>query len=170
VGGTIETDRRLQPGKILAVYGDRGWGDLVRRGKYDDHVFSDDLVAASVRLIRSWHPEPQPRWLTFVPSSTSGEMVASFAARLAEALHLELRDVIVRVRPGRPQKAMENSSQQARNVYGAFEVRGVMLSTPVLLVDDVVDSRWTLTVIASALREAGSGPVFPFALAKASSR
>jgi ATP-dependent DNA helicase RecQ len=97
-------------------------------------------------------------------------MVASFAARLAEALHLEFRDVIVRVRPSRPQKTMENSSQQARNVYGAFEVRGAMLSTAVLLVDDVVDSRWTLTVIANALREAGSGPVFPFALAKASSR
>lgn len=170
VGGTIEIDRRLQPGKILAAYGDHGWGDLVRRGKYTDHVFSDDLVAASVRLIHSWRPEPQPRWLTFVPSTTSGEIVASFAARLAEALHLEFRDVIVRVRPGRPQKAMENSSQQARNVYGAFEVRGAMLSTPVLLVDDVVDSRWTLTVIASLLREAGSGPVFPFALAKATSR
>ena len=35
---------------------------------------------------------------------------------------------------------------------------------PVLLVDDVVDSRWTLTVVTAALVDAGSGPVFPFAL------
>ena len=38
---------------------------------------------------------------------------------------------------------------------------------PVLLVDDIVDSRWTLTVIAALILEAGSGPVWPLALAAA---
>lgn len=47
----------------------------------------------------------------------------------------------------------------------AFEVSGEVPPGPVLLVDDMVDSRWTLTVVGSILREAGSGPVFPFALA-----
>jgi len=37
---------------------------------------------------------------------------------------------------------------------------------PVLRVDDLVDSRWTLTGVAAALLEAGSGPVSPFVLAK----
>jgi ATP-dependent DNA helicase RecQ len=37
----------------------------------------------------------------------------------------------------------------------------------VLLVDDLVDSRWTLTVVAAAVLEAGSGPVSPFVLAEA---
>jgi ATP-dependent DNA helicase RecQ len=37
----------------------------------------------------------------------------------------------------------------------------------VLLVDDLVDSRWTLTVVGSAILEGGSGLVSPFALAKA---
>ncbi|MEX2553037.1 MAG: hypothetical protein WD627_08580 [Actinomycetota bacterium] len=41
---------------------------------------------------------------------------------------------------------------------------------PVLIVDDMFDSGWTLTVIGVALRESGSGPVFPFALAAAVSR
>jgi ATP-dependent DNA helicase RecQ len=41
---------------------------------------------------------------------------------------------------------------------------------PVLVVDDVVDSGWTLTVAALLLREHGSGPVYPFALARASLR
>jgi hypothetical protein len=31
----------------------------------------------------------------------------------------------------------------------------------------VVDSRWTLTVVTAELIDAGSGPVFPFALALA---
>lgn len=37
---------------------------------------------------------------------------------------------------------------------------------PVLLVDDIVRSTWTLTVIAALLRKAGSGPVFPVCIAR----
>jgi ATP-dependent DNA helicase RecQ len=37
----------------------------------------------------------------------------------------------------------------------------------VLLVDDLVDSRWTMTVAARALRLAGAAGVLPFALAVA---
>lgn len=34
----------------------------------------------------------------------------------------------------------------------------------VFLIDDVVDSKWTLTVIAALLQQAGSGCVYPVAL------
>jgi ATP-dependent DNA helicase RecQ len=37
----------------------------------------------------------------------------------------------------------------------------------VLLVDDLVDSRWSLTVAGRLLRLAGSGPVLPLALGQA---
>jgi len=61
---------------------------------------------------------------------------------------------------------MQNSTFQARNVDGSLVVGEVAVPTgPVLLVDDIVDSRWTLTVAAWLLREAGSGPVWPLALA-----
>jgi ATP-dependent DNA helicase RecQ len=60
-----------------------------------------------------------------------------------------------------------HSQQQLSNVWSAFAVGGVATSEPVLLVDDVVNSRWTLTVVGAALLEAGSGPVSPFVLAKA---
>ena len=63
---------------------------------------------------------------------------------------------------------MENSAQQARNVIDAFEARAEEVAdAPVLLVDDIVDSRWSMTVCAMLLRQAGSGPVYPFALAVA---
>jgi ATP-dependent DNA helicase RecQ len=62
---------------------------------------------------------------------------------------------------------MENTSQQLRNVLGAFAVDGDVPRAPVLLLDDLVDSRWTITVAGVALRAAGSGPVHPLALAKA---
>jgi len=38
----------------------------------------------------------------------------------------------------------------------------------VLVLDDVVDSRWTLTVISALLRQAGCPAVYPMALAMAS--
>jgi len=62
---------------------------------------------------------------------------------------------------------MQNSAQQARNLAGAFAVDPwPRVIEPVLLVDDMVDSRWTFTLIAALLRAAGSGPVFPVALAE----
>ena len=64
-----------------------------------------------------------------------------------------------------------NSDQQARNVIGSLGVdQSAMLDGPVLLVDDMVDSRWTFTVAARLLRHYGSGEVWPLALADASTQ
>jgi len=63
------------------------------------------------------------------------------------------------------QKTMANSSQQAHNLDGSLDIRQALPGGPVLLVDDMVDSRWTLTVAAWLLRRHGSGPVWPLALA-----
>jgi ATP-dependent DNA helicase RecQ len=64
------------------------------------------------------------------------------------------------------QKTMANSPQQARNVDGSLDlIDQPLLAGPVLLVDDMVDSRWTLTVAAWLLRDNGSGEVWPLALA-----
>ena len=91
-----------------------------------------------------------------------------FASRLADALGLPFIPVVERVRTRPAQKEMENSHQQFRNVDGAFAVDDALVRPePVLLIDDMADSRWTLTVIASELRRAGTGQVHPFALARA---
>jgi len=60
---------------------------------------------------------------------------------------------------------MNNSFHQCRNQDGVFEIHGQVPQSPVLLIDDVIDSGWTLTIIAALLRQAGSGAVFPLALA-----
>ena len=66
---------------------------------------------------------------------------------------------------------MLNSFQQARNLDGAFIIDEDMIpESPVLLLDDMVDSRWTITVIAALLRQAGCPAVFPLALALNSPR
>ena len=64
---------------------------------------------------------------------------------------------------------MQNSAHQLRNLLGAFTVVGPLPQGAALLVDDLVDSSWTMTLLAALLRSRGSGPVYPFALAKSSS-
>ena len=167
--GRIPEEERLETGRALSVYGDGGWGRLVREGRHEHEHFDDELVAAAARMIGdSWQPEPRPTWVTCVPSLVHPDLVPDFAARLAAALGLPFRDVVEKVAENQPQTLMENSAQQLRNVLAAFEIAGeVPPAEPVLLVDDISDSRWTMTVIGRSLRLAGSGPVFPFALATA---
>jgi ATP-dependent DNA helicase RecQ len=168
---TIPTDLRPEQGRVLCIYGDAGWGPLVARGKYETGVFADELVEAATRLVRErWKPAPAPAWVVGVPSLNRPELVPGFAARLAARLGLPVATVLRKVCPRPPQKEMQNSVQQVRNLLGAFAVDGPVPSGPALLVDDVVDSGWTLTLLAAMLREHGSGPVHPFALARASPR
>jgi hypothetical protein len=88
--------------------------------------------------------------------------------RLAAALGVPYRNALRKVLEKPPQKEMENSYQQARNVIDAFQADPQeVIPGPVLLVDDIVDSRWSLTVCAMLLRQAGSGPVYLLALASA---
>jgi ATP-dependent DNA helicase RecQ len=63
----------------------------------------------------------------------------------------------------------QNRFHQCRNLDGVFQVAEEVPSGAVLLVDDVIDSGWTVTVLAALLRRAGSGPVFPVALASTTS-
>ncbi len=153
------------------MWGDGGWGRLVRKGRLLDGRFDEQLVAAARDLIRGrWQPDPAPEWVAFVPSLRRPELVPDFAHRLARSLGLACLGVVVKVAVTDPQKTMQNSRQQYRNVRDAFEIGGEVPSGPVLLLDDMVDSRWTMTVVGLLLREAGSVPVFPFALADTAGR
>ena len=168
--GRIAEDERPETGRALSVMGDGGWGRLVATGRGEDERFADDLVTASAALIAErWRPEPAPTWVTCVPSMTHPDLVPDFAARLAVALGLPFRDAVRKVGQNQPQAMMRNSAQQVRNVWGAFDVvpKADLPRGPALLVDDLADSKWTLTEVARALRQAGSGPVYPFVLATA---
>lgn len=167
-GKMIDVEHRAQPGRALCVWKDSGWGNLVFQGKYRDNRFSEELVNACVDLVREWRPDPFPQWVTSVPSLRRPDLVPDFARRLAHALRLPFREALAKKESRPEQKTMENSDKQARNVLGSLAVdKGAILPGPVLLVDDMVDSRWTLTVVAWELRRRGGGEVWPLALAQA---
>ncbi len=164
--GIIKYNLRAEEGRALSILGDAGWGELVKQGKYRDNHFDDALVQGAFEMIQRWQPQPFPTWVTCVPSLTHPELVPNFAQRLADKLGLPFKPIVRKVRQNKQQKEMSNSYQQAHNLDGVFEVdtwRGRKKS--VFLVDDTVNSRWTFTVIAALLRAAGSGQVFPLALA-----
>ncbi len=157
---------QAQPGRALCTWGDAGWGDLVRWGKYRDRRFSDQLVEAVARMVQEWSPQPPPAWVTCIPSRRHPELVPDFARRLAGALQLPFKMVLERTEDRPEQKTMANSIQQARNVDGALGIDTSPLPAgAVLLVDDMVDSRWTFTAAAWLLRSRGSSEVWPLALA-----
>jgi ATP-dependent DNA helicase RecQ len=118
-------------------------------------------------ITQRWQPDPFPKWVTCVPSNNNPHLVPEYAERLADSLDLEFIPCVRKVSENQPQKKMENTEQQTRNLDGVFEVTDRQVpNAPVLLVDDTVDSRWTLTVVTALLKEAEAGPVYPFALAK----
>jgi ATP-dependent DNA helicase RecQ len=103
-----------------------------------------------------------------VPSLRHPQLVTDFAGRVAAQLELPFAMVLERTQDRPEQKTLANSTQQARNVDGALARNAVpMPAGPVILLDDLVASRWTLTVAAWLLRRGGSGTVWPAALSQA---
>jgi ATP-dependent DNA helicase RecQ len=159
-----------EEGIALSVFGDAGWGRDVEQGRRRGGQYSDALVTAAVRAIRDqWRPDPEPEWVTAIPSHGRAAPVLRFAAAVAAQLGLPFVDCISSSPDGEPQVAMQNSVLQLANARAKLAVDGsAVRAGPVLLVDDLVDSRWTMTVAGSLLVENGSGPVHPFALADSS--
>ncbi len=168
---SIPSELQIATGRCLCYYGDAGWGNLVRSGKYEQGRFSDELVEAAARIIvELWKPMPFPAWITAIPSHRHPSLVPGFAERLAKRLGLVFQQVLIRTGEAVEQKLMQNSAMQARNVLGTLAIQGNMLPSAVLLVDDIADSRWTLTMAGYLLRQHGCEIVYPFTLALAAGR
>ncbi|MCI9034538.1 MAG: RecQ family ATP-dependent DNA helicase [Lachnospiraceae bacterium] len=166
---TIAKEFLCETGKVLSNYGDAGWGRLVIQGKYNDKYFDDQLVDAAAELLVSFVEEHNIQWVTSIPSIRRPALVSGFAVRLAERLHLKYIEALEKVQDTICQKKLHTSFLQHKNAEESFEVKQV-LGENVLLIDDMVDSRWTFTVCGYKLRKHGCGKVFPFALANSAGR
>ena len=159
-----------QPGICLSRYGDPGYGELVSRDKYAQQKrFSDELVGRSAQLLRPLIQEKGITHITCVPSLRS-DLVPDFARRLAKSCKIPFIELLQKA-PADQQKHMENSAHQCANAFRSFSViPHAVVPEKVLLVDDVVDSRWTLTVCGYRLMENGCQEVYPYALADSSQK
>ena len=165
--GKIAKSHQANSGKVLSLLGDAGLGNLVNVGKNQQQYFSNELIDACVFMFKEWGPQPAPTWVTCVPSLRNPTLVPDFAKRLAQALNLSFRVAIEKTDSRPEQNKFNNSFQQARNVDGSLApIRDQILSSPVLLVDDLILSGWTLTISSWLLRKNGSGEVWPLTLAQ----
>ncbi|MFP5345739.1 MAG: RecQ family ATP-dependent DNA helicase [Actinomycetes bacterium] len=177
VKGRIAGDEQLEPGRAVARLTDLGWGQRLRAllaPDVPDQAVPDDVLRAVVQVLAGWGWQQRPVAVAAVPSRRRPLLVSSLAGqiaglgRLADLGSLDLLD------GGPTGGAGGNSPFRLAGVWGRLVVgepmrRAVqgLAGGPVLLVDDLADSRWTLTVAGRELRRAGSGPVLPLALALA---
>ncbi len=159
---TIPIELRHEEGRVLSKWMDAGWGKTVADNKHNSY-FDDELVDAFVDMIREWNPTPMPKWITCVSSLTHTQLVPSFAQRVATKMGLPFREAIIKCKSNQPQKMMHNRFYQCHNLDGAFEIVDIA-DEPVLLIDDIIDSGWTVAVLSALLRQKGSGEVFPVVL------
>jgi ATP-dependent DNA helicase RecQ len=103
-------------------------------------------------------------WVTSVPSTRLGDLIARLAERLAGELGVPYLELVRRKEDRAPQREMANAVQQAANVRGAFAVVAPPPPGTGILLDDRRSSGWTLAMVGGQLRRAGAERVVPLAL------
>ncbi len=170
--GRIAADVAMSEGRAVARLSDLGWGQRLRellRG--EDRELPPEVLGAIVDVLRSWGWSRRPVAVVSVPSRRKPRLVDSLATGISELGRLPYLGSLDLAEGGPVGDPGGNSAFRLANVWGRLVVGPELAARlggapgPVLLVDDVADSRWTLTVCAGLLREAGAPEVLPLTLA-----
>ena len=191
--GNIDRSVQAQPGRALAGVDASGYGAPVRRlieavatgdgsaadaagsaggadaaggahADVSDHADLEEVLDGLVEVLARWDWRTRPASIVALPSATYGRLTAAVAARLGELGRLDVHTDVFTAADTPPQASMSNSAFQAGNALSTLRVTGEVPAGPVLLLDAVVSSGWTMTVGAVLLAEHGAGPVLPLAL------
>jgi ATP-dependent DNA helicase RecQ len=157
------------PGRVIGRLTDLGWGPRLR-ALLDgpDGEVPDDVLRAAVDVLAAWNWAARPAAVIAVDSVSHPRLIRSVAARLAKLGRLTDLGTL-RYRPEHRPVRAANSAYRVAALHDCWESPDsatlAAVGGPVLLVDDVTDTGWTLTTAARALRQAGAAEVLPFALA-----
>ncbi|MFK4227471.1 RecQ family ATP-dependent DNA helicase [Streptomyces sp. NPDC019890] len=174
-------------GRALGRLSDIGWGNRLRpmlAAQASDGPVPDDVVKAVVTVLADWakgpggwasgapDAPPRPAGVVTVASHGRPQLVGSLGARIAEVGRMPLLGTVEYAPEALDARiSRTNSAQRVRGLHEAFAVPPrlaealVAADGPVLLVDDLSDSGWTLAVAARLLRRSGAKGVFPLVLA-----
>ncbi|OLF16685.1 RecQ family ATP-dependent DNA helicase [Actinophytocola xanthii] len=174
LSGKLRAGDLAEPGRALGRLTDVGWGNRLRTllaVDAPDEPVPDDVIEGCVAVLASWEWAARPVAVVAMGSVSRPKLVSSLGERISTIGRLPLLGELG-VRPSGERQA--NSARRLAQVWRSLEVGPELvdrLSTvdgPVLLVDDRVDTGWTMTVAAKLLRDAGASAVLPFALATTS--
>jgi len=153
----------IAPGRAVAFADDPGWQSVIDELAGPDAEPGQDLREALVDVLRRWAAEwdERPAAVVAVPSRSRPLRVRGMARHLAEVGRLPLVDAL-RV-SGRPPDHDVASATRVRHLLETLglDPAAALPAGPVLLVDDIARTCWTLTVGAALLRDGGAGPVLP---------
>jgi ATP-dependent DNA helicase RecQ len=176
LSGKIAAARLAEPGRALGRFTDVGWGATLRgllaEGSSDGPV-TPQLTDAVVKVLAAWDWSSRPVSVVTLPSRSRPLLVTSFGTRIAAIGRLQYLGALEYTTPDGPGPRRHNSAQRLATVWRALtvpeELQALVAASagPVLLVDDQIDSGWTMTVAAALLRDAGAPAVLPLALATA---
>ncbi|HEX6935245.1 MAG TPA: recombinase RecQ, partial [Actinomycetes bacterium] len=176
LSGRIAAEERVEEGRTVARLTDLGWGQRLRAllsPGTPDAPADDALLAACVDVLTGWGWSQRPAAVLAMPSVRRPHLVASVADHLATVGRLPNVGALALTTDEPAGEPGGNSAFRLAAVHDRFAVPESVaaaiaaLDGPVLLVDDLVDSRWTMTVAGRLLRRAGATAVLPFALAVA---
>ncbi|MFL6142554.1 MAG: RecQ family ATP-dependent DNA helicase [Labedaea sp.] len=171
LSGKLGPEESAEPGRAVGRLTDIGWGNRLRQlfsSTVDDGAVPDDLFDACVQVLAAWDWAVRPEGVVMLGSVGRPRLVASLAERICTIGRLPL---LGRVEVRGTAETRHNSAQRLAQLWESLGVGpelGARLSEvdgPVLLVDDLVDTGWTMTLAAKLLRDNGAGAVLPFALA-----
>ena len=170
--GRIAPAWMAEPGRALGRLTDIGWGERLRpmlAGGAPDEPVSDEVFDAVVAVLAGWGWADRPAAVLTMPSRSRPRLIDDLGRRIARVGRLPYAGSIRYVNGG-PERR-QNSAQRLHSLWGALalpdSVRGSIAGSggPVLVIDDRIESGWTMTVAAKLLREAGAPAVLPLALA-----
>jgi len=166
--GNVAPATRAEEGRALARVGDAGWWPALMRCEQSagvDEEMMAELMTGVLAALKRWPWAERPTWVTWVPSKVG--IAEEVARRIGAAGKLPVHGVLESSAVDDGSEATSNSAFRLGSVWRSLSVRELpAVDGPVLLVDGRCDTRWTQTVAAHLLREAGAGPVLPFALAR----
>ncbi|KUI32990.1 recombinase RecQ [Mycobacterium sp. IS-1742] len=155
-------------GRVIGRLTDLGWGARLRKLLDEpDAEVSDDVVRAAIDVLAAWDWQQRPVAVLAMDSGTRPMLIRSLARRLAELGRLTDLGTL-QYRSGRRPVTAANSAYRVAALVNSWETPTLDVSGPVLLVDDLADTGWTLTMAARVVRAAGAPAVLPFALAAVS--
>ncbi|RBY93693.1 recombinase RecQ [Blastococcus sp. TF02-8] len=165
VGGVVELEA---PG--LEEDPDAAFDVPVRRS-VSDVPPDEELLRACGRVLAAWDWAERPAAVVAIPSRRRPQLVSGVAQGLARMGRLPYLGELSLAHGGPTGQPGGNSAFRLAAVWDRIVVgpelraRLAEVAGPVLLVDDLADSRWTMTVAGRELRRAGASSVLPFALA-----
>ncbi|GCE49952.1 ATP-dependent DNA helicase RecQ [Thermosporothrix hazakensis] len=161
--------KKHEEGWSLSYHGNTEIGRLVRGSKYENMgPFPDILVQRAAEILRERYPLQQIDYIVSIPPTKSGNLVETFAQRVANMISITYVPTLTKNRVTKQQKDCLNSKQKEYNVKGSFTVSAPeqVRNRRILLIDDIYDSGYTIRAATEALIEAGAVAVYPFTITR----